>query len=240
MHKDTHYAKSNIVALAAEPSDLRAACRKASAAGLNIGRKCRSLRKLRHSIAVMTLVIKKMISRVVPDQPTIKKTDASIHMKFALVLVLLCSPLAETEARCSVVYLTQESLSLPWHAGGSDARVSGDLIYASGVIAEPDEGEEAIASFRRAFSTLQKVLLIAGGDLQDIVGVTVYQTDIDTQLPAFDAARLQFLSPPFPASTVVQVQRLIPHRAIAEIKVVARTRISNPGSSAVCVGDYEK
>ena len=68
---------------------------------------------------------------------------------------------------------------------------------------------------------------LSGSSIDGIVEITAYLTDVTSQTPALDKARLAIMRPLFAASTVVQVVRLIPDNAIGKIRVVARvTRAS--------------
>ena len=112
-----------------------------------------------------------------------------------------------------------------WQAGWADARISGDLVYVSGVIVAPVADDPA--NLQLAFARIEKTLSLSGSSIDGIVEITAYLTDVTSQTPALDKARLAIMRPLFAASTVVQVVRLIPDNAIGKIRVVARvTRAS--------------
>ena len=123
------------------------------------------------------------------------------------------------------VYTNEAARTASWHAGWSDALVSGDLVYVSGVVVSLGDGKTPLTTeqaFERGFAHLKRVLDTAGSSLNDVLEYTVYMTDIDAQLPVLDRVRLKNTQPPYAASTVVQVSRLAVPEGIAEIKVVAR------------------
>jgi enamine deaminase RidA (YjgF/YER057c/UK114 family) len=130
------------------------------------------------------------------------------------------------------VYADEATRDEPWHLGWADAVVSGEFVFVSGVIASLEEGETARdleASFGRAFDRIGRLLEKAGTRWDHVVEITAYMTDVDAQLPAFGAVRLRHMRPPYAASTVVQVTRLIPPRAQAEIRVTAHRPAASAG-----------
>jgi len=107
--------------------------------------------------------------------------------------------------------------------GYADAVVSGDLVTLSGVVAGVRPGETDLrAAYTRAFERLAGVLQRAGVSWDDVVDITSFHTDLTTQMPAIVAVKNQFIKPPFPTWTAIQVSRLIPDNGITEIKIVAR------------------
>ena len=107
--------------------------------------------------------------------------------------------------------------------GYADAVVSGDLVTLSGVVAGVRPGETDLrAAYTRAFERLGGVLQRAGVSWDDVVDITSFHTDLTTQMPAIVAVKNQFIKPPFPTWTAIQVSRLIPDNGITEIKIVAR------------------
>jgi enamine deaminase RidA (YjgF/YER057c/UK114 family) len=59
-----------------------------------------------------------------------------------------------------------------------------------------------------------------GGDLKDIVSVTVFVRDI-TQFSAIHEVRREYFPVDPPASTMVEVSRLVDERSLIEINAVA-------------------
>jgi enamine deaminase RidA (YjgF/YER057c/UK114 family) len=122
------------------------------------------------------------------------------------------------------IYADASSRDEPWHLGWADAVVSGEFVFVSGVIASLVGDETAAdleAAFDRAFGRIGGLLVQSGADWAHVVEMTAYMTDVDTQLAPFGKARLKCMRPPYAASTVVEVSRLIPPRGQAEIRVTA-------------------
>ena len=141
----------------------------------------------------------------------------------------LAAPAAAREraptAAQAELYGSAEDAAQPWHRGWADARVAGDLVFVSGVVVAVDRSQAEASvqlAFEKAFEKISSLLGQAGAGLSQVVDITVYMTDVDAQLDAFDNARLKAMQRPYAASTVVQVTRLIPKDGLAEIKVVAR------------------
>jgi enamine deaminase RidA (YjgF/YER057c/UK114 family) len=109
--------------------------------------------------------------------------------------------------------------------GFSDAIVTGDTIYLSGVVAGVREGETDLRlGYTRAFERIGEILKNAGATWDDVVEITSFHTDLTTQMPAMVAVKKNYVKPPFPAWTAIQVSRLIPTNGITEIKIVAKLR----------------
>ena len=106
--------------------------------------------------------------------------------------------------------------------GYSDAVVTGDTIYLSGVVVGQREGESLEAAYERTYRQIGAILARAGASWDDVVDITSYHTEITAQMPAIVAVHRRYVTAPFPAWTVIDVDRLIPERGITEIKIVAR------------------
>lgn len=141
-------------------------------------------------------------------------------------LTLLAPPAAFAGARQDAqVFMApdpgERKVQQEW--GYADAVVSGDLVTLSGVVAGVRPGETDLrAAYTRAFERLGGVLQRAGVSWDDVVDITSFHTDLTTQMPAIVAVKNQFIKPPFPTWTAIQVARLIPDNGITEIKIVAR------------------
>jgi enamine deaminase RidA (YjgF/YER057c/UK114 family) len=117
------------------------------------------------------------------------------------------------------------SLKIEQDWGFSDAIVTGDTIYLSGVVAGVREGETDLRpGYTRAFERIAEILKNAGATWDDVVEITSFHTDLTTQLPAIVAVKKNYVKPPYPAWTAIQVSRLIPTNGITEIKIVAKLR----------------
>jgi len=117
------------------------------------------------------------------------------------------------------------ALKLEQEWGFSDAIVTGDTIYLSGVVAGVREGETDLkVGYTRAFERIGDILKNAGASWDDVVDITSFHTDLITQMPAIVAVKNNYVKAPFPAWTAIQVSRLIPSNGITEIKVVAKLK----------------
>jgi enamine deaminase RidA (YjgF/YER057c/UK114 family) len=117
------------------------------------------------------------------------------------------------------------SLKVEQDWGYSDAIVTGDTIYLSGVVAGVREGETDLrVAYTRAFERIGGILKNAGASWDDVVDITTFHTDLTTQMPAIVAVKNNYVKPPYPAWTAIQVSRLIPTNGITEIKIVAKLR----------------
>jgi enamine deaminase RidA (YjgF/YER057c/UK114 family) len=128
-----------------------------------------------------------------------------------------------------------EALYGNWHF--APARVEGNLVYISGVVAGAREGDVLNATgleaaFRRAWKTVQDTLEAAGSGTDCIVDLTTfhvfespsYQGTKAEHIAAFRKVKDEFVPEPYPAWTGIGVAALFPHTGLAEIKVVARLR----------------
>ena len=107
--------------------------------------------------------------------------------------------------------------------GYANAVLAGDTLYLSGVVAGVRAGETDLRKgYTRAFERIGAILASAGASWDDVVDITTFHTDLTTQMPAIVAVKNEFIKPPFPAWTAIQVARLIPDNGITEIKIVAK------------------
>lgn len=107
--------------------------------------------------------------------------------------------------------------------GFSDAIVTGDTVYLSGVVVGMrGDDPDLQAAYARAFERIGVTLKRAGASWDDVVDITSYHTDLTTQMPAIVAVKNRYVKAPFPAWTAIGVSRLIPDRGLTEIKLVAK------------------
>lgn len=71
----------------------------------------------------------------------------------------------------------------------------------------------------KAFENMKLTLEAAGASLKDVVKLTIYCKNMD-DLDKFQEIRARFFTPPMPASTAVEISRLVPG-ALVEIEAVA-------------------
>jgi 2-iminobutanoate/2-iminopropanoate deaminase len=101
----------------------------------------------------------------------------------------------------------------------------GDLVFLSGFTSRNQQGEvvgigDIKAQTRRVCELLQIAVRSAGGELSDIVRVDVYVRDIN-QFRAIHEVRREFFPVDPPASTMVEVSRMVDERSLIEINAIA-------------------
>lgn len=101
----------------------------------------------------------------------------------------------------------------------------GKLAFLSGFTSRDENGEvygvgDIRAQTRRVCELLQIAVRAAGGELADIVRVDVYARDI-RQFAAIHEVRKTFFPDRAPASTMVEVSRLVDDRSLIEISAIA-------------------
>ena len=119
---------------------------------------------------------------------------------------------------------TASSVSSP--PGYSHAMLAGGLIFVSGQVAFDSDGsivgvDDIGAQTRQAFRNLAAVLEAAGATFADVAKLTYFVRDVEA-VGVIRAVRDEFLdtgNPP--ASTLVEVSRLIAPELLIEIEAIA-------------------
>ena len=107
--------------------------------------------------------------------------------------------------------------------GFSEAIVSGDSVYLSGVVVgTPRQGTALEPAFDSAFRVMGDILKRAGVTWDDVIDITSYHTDIVPQIEAMKTVKNRYVKAPFPTWTAIGVSRLLPDRGITEIKLIAK------------------
>ena len=101
----------------------------------------------------------------------------------------------------------------------------GPLLFTSGITARDAEGKlvgagDIRAQMEQCFRNLGDVLKAAGAGLGDVLKWTMYTTDIDAFSKHADVWHRHFVDKP--ASTLVEVRRLVIPEMLVEIEAVAR------------------
>ena len=101
----------------------------------------------------------------------------------------------------------------------------GRLLFISGQVPVDAEGNtvgegDAAAQARQTIENLRSVLRAAGGDLRNVIKVTVFTTDMASR-EAINRVRLELFGDHRPCSTNVQVVRLVNPDWLLEIEAVA-------------------
>jgi len=108
----------------------------------------------------------------------------------------------------------------------TDAVRIGEWLFVSGCIAVDGEGylvggDDVVAQTRQVFTNLAAILAAAGARFADVAKVNVFLTDIDDRA-RINPVREEFFGDTRPASTLVEVSRLVLPGAKVEIELVAR------------------
>ena len=108
--------------------------------------------------------------------------------------------------------------------GYSAAIRSGDLLFVSGQVGSRTDGSpepDFAAQVQLAFENLRQTLAAAGCSFDDLIAVTTFHTDPETQFATImEVKKAIFPQPPYPNWTAVGVNWLAGFDF--EIKVIAR------------------
>jgi enamine deaminase RidA (YjgF/YER057c/UK114 family) len=104
----------------------------------------------------------------------------------------------------------------------------GKLVFISGFTSRDESGAvhgegDIRAQTRRVCELMQRSMRAAGGDLKDIVRVDVYVRNID-DFAAIHEVRREFFPVDPPASTMVEVSRMVDPRSLIEINAIGVLR----------------
>jgi 2-iminobutanoate/2-iminopropanoate deaminase len=107
----------------------------------------------------------------------------------------------------------------------TDAVRAGGFLHVSGVIAVDGEGnlvggDDVVAQTRQVLENMRAILEAGGCGFQDVVKVTIFLTDVDDR-PLINPLRQEAFGSARPASTLVEVSRLVLPDAKVEIECVA-------------------
>jgi 2-iminobutanoate/2-iminopropanoate deaminase len=122
--------------------------------------------------------------------------------------------------------INQSGLKAPFGAFSNAAWAPARrTLYISGQITADDKGEivgegDIAAQTDQTLRNIGAILRSVGGTFDDIVSVTVFVTEM-SGLAAIHEVRRKFFKPPYPASTLVQVNSLVDPRFMIEINAVA-------------------
>jgi 2-iminobutanoate/2-iminopropanoate deaminase len=107
----------------------------------------------------------------------------------------------------------------------TDAVLAGRTLYVSGLVAFDEQGKvvgrgDVVEQTRQIFRHLGSILEAAGASPSDVTKVTVFMRDV-TQRPEINPVRQEFFGAHRPASTLVEVSRLVHDDLLLEIEAVA-------------------
>ena len=105
----------------------------------------------------------------------------------------------------------------------SEAIESNGFVFVSGQIHQAPDGSIVEGSvtekMKQIMTNISEILISAGANLNDIVKVTIYVTDM-SQMPEFNEQYPKYFDTPYPAREAVCVKEL-PLGATIEISVIA-------------------
>lgn len=107
---------------------------------------------------------------------------------------------------------------------------SGQTLYVSGLTSRDADGTivgvgDMAAQARQILVNMMNILQAAGATLDDVVQIRTYVTDI-TLWDAIDSVWRGYWGDVWPASTLVQIDRLFDPRMMIEMEAVARVETS--------------
>lgn len=100
---------------------------------------------------------------------------------------------------------------------------AGDFVWLSGMVGMTADGtipDDVVEQFRIAMASIDRCLREAGGRPDQVVKVQVFMTDI-AERPRINPIRQAYFGEHRPASTLVEVSKLIDPRLRVEIEAVA-------------------
>ena len=105
----------------------------------------------------------------------------------------------------------------------SNCLVSDGIAYISGMTARSGSsvsGSDEYEQSKVIFGKIRGMVEAAGGAMADVVKITVYVTNIKNNTKVW-AARREFFTGDFPASTLVEVSALAAPEILVEIEAIA-------------------
>ena len=119
---------------------------------------------------------------------------------------------------------------------GAAWQPEGKVLHISGQVSEDVDGKivgagDIKVQTRQVLNNITKVLDAVGGQMSDVTKVTVFIKDM-SMLEDIHQVRSEFFTPPYPASSLVQVVALVNPDFLIEIEAVAVIpfdRVKEPG-----------
>lgn len=107
----------------------------------------------------------------------------------------------------------------------SNCLLADGIAYVSGMTARGTDakvlaGMDEYEQSKLIFSKIKAMIEAAGGTMADVVKITVFVTDIKNNVKVW-AARKEFFTGDFPASSLVEVSALAAPEILVEIEAVA-------------------
>jgi enamine deaminase RidA (YjgF/YER057c/UK114 family) len=120
----------------------------------------------------------------------------------------------------SIVLVTSPEVADPPAGTWSNCLVVDGVAYVAGMTARGGTVGDEYAQAKEIFGKIRHLVEAAGGNMADVVKVTIFVTDI-TQREKVWQARREFFIGNFPTSTLVQVAALADPSLKVEINAVA-------------------
>lgn len=129
-----------------------------------------------------------------------------------------------------------EGVPAPMSAYANATWAPGRLLFIAGQVGVTAEyrpvGDGGIeAQARQTMENIKRIVEAAGGTVADLVALTVYVTDI-AHAEAVNKVRAEYLTPPYPTSTLVAVSGFMHPSLLVEISAVASL---GPGAAVAAV-----
>ncbi|MEM1133809.1 MAG: Rid family hydrolase [Pseudomonadota bacterium] len=125
----------------------------------------------------------------------------------------------EIEPKISIMPENPQSRAFQERFGYASAVVHDEKVYLSGVIVV--ESDDMEAEFVKAFEAMGRTLERAGSGWEHVLDITSFHLDIDASLPVMAEVKNRYVKAPFPAWTVIGIDRLYLPEAQVEIKIIA-------------------
>jgi reactive intermediate/imine deaminase len=147
------------------------------------------------------------------------------HVATALLALPLIAVVAGAHGRPIVRHVNPSTLSKPTGYTHVVEATGGRTLYISGQIAVDQAGAvvgkgDLRAQTRQVFENLKAALAASGATLDHVVKITVFMTDV-AELQAFREVRDSYFTKQPPASSLVQVVRLVRPELMIEVEAVA-------------------
>jgi 2-iminobutanoate/2-iminopropanoate deaminase len=120
----------------------------------------------------------------------------------------------------SIVRAVSPEVSEPPAGTWSNCLVAGGIAYIAGMTSRGSAEGDEYSQAKAIFGKIRHLVEAAGGNMADIVKVTIFVTDISQREKVWQARR-EFFTGNFPASTLVQVAALADPTLKVEIDAVA-------------------
>ncbi|PWJ82364.1 enamine deaminase RidA (YjgF/YER057c/UK114 family) [Pseudaminobacter salicylatoxidans] len=123
--------------------------------------------------------------------------------------------------------ITSDKLAKPngHFAQATAIEAKGKLVFVSGMTARAADGSiagigDVEVQTRQVCENLKAAMEAAGGSLEDIMRVDVYVRNIE-HFPAIHKVRAEYFKAPVPASTMVEVAKMVSPEYLIEISAIA-------------------